>query len=460
MNQSFSSPPLATIRPAAASLRSGAISSRQLVEACLARIDQLDGQVHAWVSVDHSGARAAADKLDDELRRGQPRSLLHGIPIAIKDIYDVAGWPTLAGSPLRAGHVAQSDSVVVARLRAAGAVILGKTVTTQFASFDPPVTCNPWNPARTPGGSSSGSAAAAALEMCLAAIGSQTGGSITRPAAYCGVAGCKPTFGRVSVGGVIPLSFHMDHPGPIARTVDDLAIVLSVIAGYEPSDPFSCDVPVPDFTAQAPQGNRPRLRVMTGFFAEAASADVLRVTRAAIEQLRSAGADVEEVLPPASFADVIVNHRRIMAVEAATYHRENFPSRRDQFGPQIGTLLDEGLHTSALDYAAAHWHRWQFTHDLEKLLDGCDALVTPAATTTAPTPETTGDPRFNAPTSYAGVPTVCFPSGLGVDGLPVGLQLIGRRWSEQSLLATAGWCERQIGFALRPPLLADAPSAG
>ena len=172
------------------------------------------------------------------------------MPIAIKDIIDVAGWPTLAGSRLRLGNVAAHDAPVVAKLREAGAVILGKTVTTQFASFDPPPTRNPWNLERTPAGSSSGSAAAVALGMCVAAMGSQTGGSITRPAAYCGVAGCKPTYGRASLSGIVPLSFHLDHPGPIAHDVADLAIMLTTIVGYDPHDPISLDVPAANYTAE------------------------------------------------------------------------------------------------------------------------------------------------------------------------------------------------------------------
>src|SRR5690242_18946301 len=218
-----------TIHAAAADIRAGRLSPVDLLESCLGRIDRLEERVRAWVLVDRDGARAEARRLADELKRGQYRGPLHGIPIGIKDIFDVFDWPTAAGSRLWANSVARQDATVVRKLREAGAVFVGKTVTTQYASFDPPPTRNPWDLTRTPGGSSSGSAAAVATRMCLGALGSQTGGSITRPASYCGVAGCKPSYGYVSCHGVVPLAHSMDHPGPIARCVRDLAILLQTI---------------------------------------------------------------------------------------------------------------------------------------------------------------------------------------------------------------------------------------
>ena len=450
-----------TIHGAGDALRSGRTTARALVDACLARIERFEEQVHAWVLVDAAGARREAARLDEELAAGRRRGPLHGIPLGIKDIIDVAGWPTLAGSRLRAGHVAQQDAPVVARLREAGAIILGKTVTTEFASFDPPPTRNPWNLARTPAGSSSGSAAAVALGMCIAAMGSQTGGSITRPAAYCGVAGCKPSYGRVSLSGILPLSFHLDHPGPLARDVTDLAIMLAAIAGYDANDPISVDVPASNYAAEPARDTPPRLAVLGGFFAAAAAPDVRQSVDAALARLAAGGATVERIMPPASFADVIANHRSIMAIDAAKHHRENFPARRAEYGPCIAALMDEGLATKLVDYAAALEHQMLFSRELARQLEGFDALVTPATTTTAPGLETTGDPRFNAPFSYAGLPTVCFPCGLSaVDQMPVGLQFIGRRWGEGPLLSTAQWCERTLGFAAVPPLLAEFAQVG
>src|SRR6516162_7339439 len=220
-----------TSHEAAEAIRGKRVTPLDLVEQCLAAIEQWEKHVHAWVFVDAQYARAEANRLTEELDKGRYRGPLHGIPIGVKDIYDVFDWPTACGSKLWANSIARQDAAVVASLREAGAIFLGKTVTTQYASFDPPVTRNPWNLAHTPGGSSSGSAAAVATGMCLGALGSQTGGSITRPASFCGVSGCKPSFGLVSCAGVVPLAPSMDHPGPIARCVTDLAILLQGMAG-------------------------------------------------------------------------------------------------------------------------------------------------------------------------------------------------------------------------------------
>src|SRR5437868_6386077 len=219
-----------TIYEAAAAIRADRLTPIDLVEACFAQIDRWENKIRAWVFVDRDYAAGEAQRLTDELRRGHYRGPLHGIPIAVKDIFDVFDWPTAAGSKLWEKSIARQDCEVVRRLRHAGAIFLGKTVTTQYASFDPPVTRNPWNLGRTPGGSSSGSAAALSTGMCLGALGSQTGGSITRPASYCGVAGCKPTYGRVPLAGIVPLAPSMDHPGPMARCVRDLGLLLAVMA--------------------------------------------------------------------------------------------------------------------------------------------------------------------------------------------------------------------------------------
>src|SRR5947209_18403289 len=234
-----------TIHSASEAIRNGRLTPVELLEAGLERIDRYEPRIKAWVFVDRELARAQAEAATAELGQGRWRGPLHGIPLAIKDIYDVFDWPTAAGSRLWSQSIARRDATVVERLRQAGAVFLGKTVTTQYASFDPPPTRNPWNIERTPGGSSSGSAAAVACGMCFGAMGSQTGGSITRPASYCGVAGFKPTWGRVSVDGVVPLAPSMDHVGPVARCVRDLAILLRYIGGPDPRDPTCVDRPLP-----------------------------------------------------------------------------------------------------------------------------------------------------------------------------------------------------------------------
>lgn len=430
-----------TILTAAAEIRAGRLTPLALVEQCLAQIERFEPQIKAWVLIDERGARETARKTGDEIAAGQYRGPLHGIPLGIKDIVDVAGWPTRAGSPLRGDEPAARDAHLAARLRAAGAIFLGKTVTTEFASFDPPPTRNPFNPQRTPGGSSSGSAAAVATGMCLGAVGSQTGGSITRPASYCGVAGCKPTYGRVSLSGVVPLSFHLDHPGPIARTVADLAVMLTVVAGYDAHDPISVDLPACDYLAACNQSSPPRLGVLEDFFLAGASPQAREATRAAIDQLRAAGATVRTVPLPASFAEVIARHRTIMAVEAAKDHRGTFRQHRDQYGPNIARLIEEGLAATASDYARALAHQLQVRREMLACFADVDVLLTPATPTTAPGTETTGDPKFNSPWSYTGYPTVSFPYAVASDGLPLALQLVGRPWHEAGLLAAAAWCE-------------------
>src|SRR5438067_2580937 len=251
---------MTTLHAAAEDIRTGRRTSVDLLEECLANIDRLENRVKAWVFVDRDGARAEAERLTRELKQGHYRGPLHGMPLGIKDIFDVFDWPTAAGSRLWKDSIARQDSTCVRRWRDAGAVFVGKTVTTQYASFDPPPTRNPWKLDHTPGGSSSGSAAAVACGMCLGAIASQTGGSITRPASYCGVAGCKPTYGRVSCHGVVPLAPSMDHPGPIALCVRDLALLLQVLAGADPLDPSCSQRPVPDYAAVL-QGTPPPPRL-------------------------------------------------------------------------------------------------------------------------------------------------------------------------------------------------------
>src|SRR5439155_8210532 len=312
-----------TIHQAAEQIRQGRLLPSELLDECLSQIDRYEPKVRAWVFVDRENARAQCDALTQELKHGQYRGPLHGIPLGIKDIFDVFDWPTAAGSQLWKQSIARRDATVVARLRQAGAVFLGKTVTTQYASFDPSPTRNPWNPARTPGGSSSGSAAAVACGMCLGALGSQTGGSITRPASYCGVAGLKPTFGRVSCDGVVPLAPSMDHVGPIAGCIRDLAILLQVIAGPDPRDPNCTDQPVPDFNASiSHQKSPPRLAQARGLFQDRAVPSVIRMMDQVTELFRGQGAIVSEAALPAGFGNVLADHRTVMAVEAAAFHGE------------------------------------------------------------------------------------------------------------------------------------------
>ncbi len=463
---------LPTIAKAAELIRAGEILPIDLVEFCLARIDRFEDQIHAWVMIDRDGARRLAHEQADRLSQGIDPGPLAGIPIGIKDIIDVAGWPTKAGSPLRDNHVAETDATLVAHLRAAGAIILGKTVTTQFACFDPPPTRNPWNLQHTPGGSSSGSAAAVSLEMCMAAIGTQTGGSIIRPASYCGVSGFKPTFGHISLDGVVPVSQRLDHAGPIARCVGDLAATYAVATGSDTWGGLlpkhlmdyalldAADLPR-SFTAAVATASfwhddppRPTIQSIEGFFFEHASGDVKHVVTAVIEKLQDAWSEEGCFKLPKSFDEVHEHHYCIMAFEAAEYHRENFKGNPQSYGPNVSTLIEAGLSTSKEAYQAAIEHQSSFQRDIARMFARHAIAVVPSTTTTAPKTDSTGDPKFNSPWSYAGVPTITIPCGIADDGLPCGLQLVGPADSEVELLQAAAWCEQRLGLDLRPPMLA------
>jgi aspartyl-tRNA(Asn)/glutamyl-tRNA(Gln) amidotransferase subunit A len=431
-----------SIVDAARELRAGKLAPLMLLDRCLEQIDKHEDAVHAWVLVDEVGARRTAAEQTRAAAEARWHGPLHGIPVGIKDIIDVQGFPTGAGSPLCGHQAAPADAPLVAALRRAGAVILGKTVTVEFACSDPPPTRNPWNPAHTPGGSSSGSAAALAMGMCLGALGTQTGGSLVRPATYCGVATCKPTFGKLSTEGVVPVSASLDHAGPMARNASDLALLLDCLLGVTRPRPLRPSSP-------------PRFGVLeTTALAETDEA-VRQATQRALEKLADAGAEFRPLAAPRLFGDVLTMHRRIMAVEAAAYHRERFAEHREQYGPMITALLEEGLATAAVDYVAAKaWHR-EFRRQTAGLLGDFDALVMPSTHTTAPaTLATTGTSQFQAPWSLARLPVVSIPCGLAADGMPAGVQLVGRTSGERKLLRMAAWCERALRFDALPALWA------
>jgi aspartyl-tRNA(Asn)/glutamyl-tRNA(Gln) amidotransferase subunit A len=432
--------PEETIYSISTEICTGRRTCYDVVQQCFARIGEWEPRVHAWVSLDQEGALALAKERDREIARGQWRGALHGIPLGIKDIIDLAGLPTACGSTLLAQTIAAKDAALVGRLRAAGAIFIGKTVTTQFACFDPPVTRNPWNLEHTPGGSSSGSAAAVATGMCLGAIGSQTGGSITRPAAFCGVAGCKPTFGRVSVDGVYPLAPSLDHPGPLARCVRDLGLLLEVIA-----DPAagSSEAPheFPLRNAFVRPLSAPRLGRLGGLFDERVSPSGGIALQAALQELAAAGARIAEARLPASFGSVLQEHRTVMTYEMATLQAGRLAEHPEDYLPAIRGMIEEGRGVSESAYSRGREHQAQLRREMRASFEGVDALVCPSAVGSAPDISTTGDPAFNAPWSYTGLPTVTVPIRLDPVGLPLGLQLVGRPWDEAILLRTAAWCE-------------------
>ena len=446
-----------TITEAADLIRRGELTPVDLLEQCLARVDRYEPKVRAWVHLDRNGAREQAERLTAELKAGQNRGPLHGIPIGIKDIIDVFDLPTGCGSKLWANSFARRDATCVARLRQAGAVIMGKTVTTAFAFLDPPVTRNPWNLDRTPGGSSSGSAAAVACGMCLGALGTQTGGSITRPASFCGVYSLKPTYGRVSVDGVLPLAPSLDHVGVMANCVRDLGLLYRIIASHtEDEDYGTFDVgdPLPmglgwKIAREQPVSD-PGLAVqLTNDFFPARSEPIMASAfREFVERLMSPRKPgsvpvVTEVVLPPGFELIPRAHYAIMAVEAATYHRERISGHPEDYPPRITGLIQDGLATPAHEYRAAL--------DLQRTLfrQLPYNLMVPATTGPAPTPETTGSPLFNSPWSFLGVPVVSLPMAWSPDGLPLAVQLIAETVTEAELLKSAEGLEKTIGFEHR-----------
>lgn len=438
----------------AARIRAGQVSPVEVVEAHLVQIERYDTSILAWVHVDRDGALAQARALEAEARGGRFRGPLHGVPVGIKDIFHVAGMVTAAGAGPFAHERPDADSAPAAFLRRAGAVILGKTATTEFAYSDPAPTRNPWNPEHTPGGSSSGSAAAVAARMIPLALGTQTIGSTLRPAAYCGIVGLKPTFGRISAAGVIPLAWSLDHVGIIARSVQDTALALSVLAGFDPADLYSAEVPAGDYLAGLDRpGSPPRLGIPRGLFAGRAGEEVTAHLDAVAALLRNNGALVEEVPPPPSAGEIHDAGQLVLRAEAAAYHGARFSQHADDYRPRIRALVESGLQIRAADFVRAQQVRRQFRLEVSPLFDRYDALVMPVAPTAAPRGlDSTGDPVLCAPWSFAGLPSIALPGGLSADGLPLAVQLACGAFQEDRLLRVARWCEVVLGFAAAPQM--------
>lgn len=441
-----------TIAQAAEQIRMRKLSPVELVRSCLERIDQLESRLQAWVTVDREGALVAARQAQDDITRGQYLGPLHGIPIGLKDIFYTKGLKTTAGSPIYADFIPDYDATTVRRLREAGAVILGKAQTTEFAALKPSPTHNPWNLDHTPGGSSSGSAAAVAASMCPAALGSQTYGSTIRPAAYCGCVGLKPTYGRVSAHGLFALCWNLDHVGLFTRTVRDSVILLYALAGDDPQDPACAVLPVPDYRSALLNPLPPRIGLVREFFLEKANDETRKHMESVAELLARAGAQIEEVRLPASFAGEPEAHFKMLYAEAAVSHAERYAQHKDLYSPQMQELIEKGKLISAVEYIELRRHQQRFRHDMELLCQSVDVLLTPS--TPAPAPKglgSTGDPSFNGPASFSGHPSLNLPSGLSADGLPFGVQLMSAAFREDKLIASGQWCEAVLNFRQGPP---------
>jgi len=442
-----------TASKAAKRIKNRELSPVELVESLLGQYDALEPGLSAWVYLDREAVLADAQQKQEELEKGDSIGPLHGVPIGLKDIYYTAGIPTTACSKVFEGFVPEYDATTVALLKGAGAIMMGKTVTTEFACMDPSPTKNPWNPAHTPGGSSSGSAVAVATRMCPAALGSQTVGSVLRPASYNGVVGFKPTFGRVSRYGVIPVSWSLDHVGWMARSVEDIALLMQVMSVPDPQEPITARQPSGDFMSGLGSPAAPSIGLIRRFFYDNADEETRQHTDGVVEQLSRAGASVEEISLPDSIDTAIADQRIIMAVEAAAFHQPMYERQSQDYQPMLREMLRRGLETDGPTYSRALERRQQFTAEMQALAEKADVLLTPSTPTPALADITnTGNTMFQGPWTSCGLPVITIPSGLAASGLPFGIQLAAAPFSEPKLLAAARWCENVLGVDLLPPV--------
>ena len=441
-----------TIGEASVLLESGQISPVELTRAFLDRIDALDDTLLCYITVLHDGAMAEARQAEAEILRGDYRGPMHGIPIALKDLYDTAGIRTTGSSKVMADRVPSEDATTTARLKAAGAVLLGKLSMHEFALGGPdptngfPLARNPWNLDHIPGGSSSGSGAGIAAGLCMGTLGSCTGGSIRGPAAFCSIAGIKATYGRVSRYGVLPLSWTLDHCGPMTWTVEDSAIMLQAIAGYDPKDPTSSQAPVPDYTASLVEDIE-GLRIGVPrhfFFADdpTINKDVLSAVDAALNVMEDLGAHVEEVDVPmlehAGAAQPV-----IMLSEAFAYHQNNLRDKPELFGEMVRARFRTGGLFSGGDYVQAQRVRNVLKREFADVLRKVDIVASPTMSNPAPRFDamdamtTSRVPSFTGPYNLTGMPAISVPCGFTSEGLPVGFQIAGEPFDEPTVFRAA-----------------------
>jgi aspartyl-tRNA(Asn)/glutamyl-tRNA(Gln) amidotransferase subunit A len=468
---------LPTIAEAAVRLRAGELTSAELTSDCLRRMRQWEPAIKACVTIMEEEALQAADRADENLASSRDRRALLGMPLGVKDLIETRGILTTAGSRVLAEWVPDRDATVVSKLIDGGAVLLCKTNTHEFAygTITPP-TRNPWNTDHVPGGSSGGSAAAVATGECLGALGTDTGGSIRIPAAACGVTGLKPTFGLVSRAGIIPLSQSLDHAGPIARSVEDCALLLDVLAGYDSEDQDSVDVPPLDFVVSLAQNREPgqavqgsRLGIPDRYFFRSLDPEVEQAVRSAISLFASLGAVIEEVEIPASIDDMYEVYRGIQRPEAYTYHEEQgwLTDRADLYRPAIREAISTGSAYSARDYIQAQRARRDFTVATRKVCSSVDALVTPTLPEPARRVDRIDEPaiyngvselagyalRYTLPFNLTGQPALTVPCGFTSTGLPIGMQLVAGHFGEPTLFRLGHAYQRVTEWHTRVPTL-------
>jgi len=436
---------------AAGLIRAGTIESSELVAACLERVARVEPDVQAWTFLDPDHAMAQARAADEWRRAGRTLGALHGVPVGLKDIIDTADMPTENGSVLHAGRTPSRDAAVTERLRAAGAIVMGKTVTTEFATRTPGKTRNPHHPGHTPGGSSSGSAAAVAASMVPLALGSQTGGSIIRPGSYCGVFALKPTFGLISRHGMLRLSRSLDHVGLFARGVDDLALLLEELAGFDERDPDTHPRAGALYREAAlePPPRAPRF----GFFRSGRWSRVSADARAAFEGLVARlGGQVEAVELAGDAEELAERHRVVMDAEVAINLEREWETGRDRLSPSLRARIESGRAGRVFEYLQARAALPALDAIFGELLERrYDAILTPGAEGTAPAGlESTGEPTFCTLWTLLGLPAVSVPLLQGASGLPIGVQLVGPRHGDARLLRTARWLAESGGILGRP----------
>jgi len=419
---------------AARKLATREISAEKLLRHCLERIGEREAVVHAWTFLDADGAIERARVLDSQAAAGP----LHGLPIAVKDLMDTVDMPTAYGSPIYAGHRPAADAACVALARAAGAVVVGKTVTTEFATFHPGPTCNPRNPAYTPGGSSSGSAAAVADWMVPLAFGTQTAGSIVRPAAYCGVVGYKPTYGTLNRVGVKMISDTLDTIGALSRTVPDAALLVAALSGRL------------DLVIEHPTADAPRIGLCRTYEWDRARSESVAAFEEAGKRLAAAGAKVRDVALPPPFAGLAEAQLTIMVAEVAKCLSYEWLAHREKLSREMIAMIEAGLAVTPERYDAAQSLARDCRRMLPQVFDGFDALIAPSTSGEAPEGiEATGDPLFNRVWTLLRTPCVHVPCALGPRGLPLGITVAGAIGADRTTLAAADWIQGRIGLGER-----------
>ena len=453
-----------TLKRASALLRSKSVSPLELTEACLKRIEKYNPSLNAFITVTADEARAAAKRMQEEQRRGIWRGPLHGIPVAVKDNIDTAGIRTTAASELFKDRVPTDDAYVVRRLKDAGAILLGKTNLQEFAyggsatvSYFKPMH-NPWALERISGGSSGGSAVATAAGLCFGALGTDTAGSIRIPAGYCGVVGFKPTYGRVSNRGVIPLSWTLDHVGPLCRTVEDAALMLGVIAGYDEQDPTTTDAEVPDYSrALRMNASRLRVGVPRAPFFDGVDEEVAKSVDAAVGILSKRVASIEDIVLPATPLSFDEIYARIRSIEAYAYHSKWIAESPDKYQAVTRQrILQNSAKVTPAGYVEARLQVDRLRREIKKTFTKVDLLVTPTLTA-PPVLITQGDeptaasPRNTLPFDILGLPTISVPCGFTNAGLPIGLQVSGAPFEESKVLLLAHVYEQATDWHHRHP---------